>query len=113
MKIGIDIGGTNVAAGLVDEQDRIILKNKIETRSYQAPETVIGRIGDAVQSLLEEARIEAGDLTHIGVGCAGLIDRTNGEVAGALRAGYMWIMMPYVQLWESSLQAPGEKLIPW
>lgn len=80
MKIGIDIGGTNVAVGLVDEQDRIILKNKIETRSYQAPETVIGRIGDAVQSLLEEARIETGNLTHIGVGCAGLIDRTNGEV---------------------------------
>ena len=38
------------------------------------------RIGDAVQSLLEEARIETGNLTHIGVGCAGLIDRTNGEV---------------------------------
>ena len=53
MKIGIDIGGTTVSAGLVDEDDRIVMKKKIETRSQQAPETVICRIGDMVQSLLD------------------------------------------------------------
>lgn len=80
MKIGIDIGGTTVSAGLVDENDRILWKKKIETRAWQTPERVILRIGDMVQSLLKEAEVEAGTLTHIGVGCAGLIDRTNGEV---------------------------------
>lgn len=80
MKIGIDIGGTTVSAGLVDEKERIIWKRKIETRSWQTPEIIIRRIGDMVQSLLKEKEVEAGTLTHIGVGCAGMIDRTNGEV---------------------------------
>lgn len=80
MKIGIDIGGTTVSAGLVDDADQILWKKKIETRSSQPPETVIRRIGDMVQSLLEETKTPAENLKHIGVGCAGLIDRTSGEV---------------------------------
>ena len=42
MKIGIDIGGTTVSAGLVDEKERIIWKGKIETRSWQTSEWLSG-----------------------------------------------------------------------
>lgn len=88
MKIGIDIGGTTVSAGLVDENAGIVLKHKIETRSYQKPETVICRIGDMVQSLLDEAKADAENLAHIGIGCAGLIDRTSGEVIYSNNIGW-------------------------
>ena len=93
MKIGIDIGGTTVSAGLVDEDDRIVMKKKIETRSQQAPETVICRIGDMVQSLLEEAKIGIENITHIGVGCAGLIDRTVGEVIYSNNIGWRHVRL--------------------
>lgn len=93
MKIGIDIGGTTAAVGLVDEDARIILKNKIETKAYQAPEVVIGRIGDAVQSLLHKAGTQAQSLTHMGVGCAGLIDRANGEVIYSNNIGWKHVRL--------------------
>lgn len=80
MKVGIDIGGTTVATGLLDENNRILLKNKISTNSHEPPETVISRIGDMVENLLEKSKITSRELKYIGVGCAGMIDRKTGEV---------------------------------
>ena len=68
LAIGVDVGGTKVAAGVVDEDGRIIAKLKRSTPAA-SPERTEDAIADAVTELLAHHRIEA-----IGLGAAGFVD---------------------------------------
>jgi glucokinase len=68
LAIGVDVGGTKVAAGVVDEDGRIIAKLKRSTPAA-SPERTEQAIADAVTELLAHHRIEA-----IGLGAAGFVD---------------------------------------
>jgi glucokinase len=68
LAIGVDVGGTKVAAGVVDEDGRIIAKLKRSTPAA-SPERTEQAIADAVTELLAHHRVEA-----IGLGAAGFVD---------------------------------------
>lgn len=68
LAIGVDVGGTKVAAGVVDEDGRIIAKLKRSTPAA-SPERTEHAIADAVTELLAHHRVEA-----IGLGAAGFVD---------------------------------------
>jgi len=65
LAIGVDVGGTKVAAGVVDEDGRIIAKLKRSTPAASPAQTEQA-IADAVTELLAHHRVEA-----IGLGAAG------------------------------------------
>ena len=58
LAIGVDVGGTKVAAGVVDEDGRIIAKLKRSTPAA-SPERTEQAIADAVTELLAHHRVEA------------------------------------------------------
>ena len=62
--LGIDIGGTNTVFGLVDKSGNIISQNKISTQGNEPPNTLINRIREKVDSLLNETP----NLELLGVG---------------------------------------------
>ncbi|MDI6703938.1 MAG: ROK family protein [bacterium] len=68
--IGIDLGGTNIKGGLVNENGGVVLKIKRETRSYQAVDKVLDRTFKVIDELLKSAKRVSG----IGIGVAGQID---------------------------------------
>jgi glucokinase len=68
LAIGVDVGGTKVAAGVVDEDGRIIAKLKRSTPAA-SPARTEQAIADAVTELLAGHRIAA-----IGLGAAGFVD---------------------------------------
>jgi glucokinase len=68
LAIGVDVGGTKVAAGVVDEQGRIIAKLKRSTPAASPPLTEQA-IADVVTELLA-----AHEVTAIGLGAAGFVD---------------------------------------
>ncbi len=70
--IGIDIGGTNIKAGLVHNQ-RVIKKVVLPTIANKGPELCIGQIKRAIE-LLQTS------VSRIGIGIAGIIDSKNGIV---------------------------------
>lgn len=78
LTIGIDIGGTTVSAGLVDNRNQIVRKAQMPTQADRGADDVIERIGGMVQALMAAAGISQAE--HIGVGCAGMVDRATGEV---------------------------------
>ena len=80
-RIGIDLGGTNIAAGLVNENYEIV--HKIST-----PTNAKGRDGEAIaqdiaalcQELCEQAGVRICALKSIGVASPGLVDSEHGAV---------------------------------
>ncbi|MBD3007697.1 MULTISPECIES: ROK family glucokinase [unclassified Streptomyces] len=67
LTIGVDIGGTKIAAGVVDEEGSILETSQVSTP--HTPEGVVDAIADAVRIVSEGHDIEA-----VGIGAAGYVD---------------------------------------
>jgi glucokinase len=70
LTIGVDVGGTKVAAAVVDDQGAIIEKSKRPTPSTDAEKTAAA-IAEAVDELTAKHQVEA-----VGLGAAGFVDET-------------------------------------
>ena len=78
LTVGINIGGTKIAAGVVDEGGRILARQRVATGGRDA-EKVEQTVADLILQLREEYDIEA-----VGLGAAGFVDET--RPGRALRA---------------------------
>lgn len=73
LTIGVDIGGTKIAAGVVDEEGNILSTHKVPTPT--TPQAIV----DAIASAVEGAR--AGhDIVGVGIGAAGYVNRQRSTV---------------------------------
>jgi len=78
--IGIDIGGTKLAAGLLDREGTIQARVNLPTGANCHPEQVVDAAAQAVDLLLDKTGIERDAIAGAGVGCAGHIDYARGLV---------------------------------
>ena len=76
MQIGIDLGGTNIAAAVVDEAGTIIKRAGKPTAADRGAETVIERLLSVCESLTEGGAA----LQSIGIGVPGSVNDETGEV---------------------------------
>ena len=76
--IGIDIGGTSIKAGVVDENGKILVKDAVKTDARQE------RLAPDAAALAEQLLIQAGlkkeNITGVGMGIPGTVDAKNGIV---------------------------------
>ena len=79
---GIDIGGTAVKLGIVDETGRVLLKGEesVSFDGYQTP--VLTTVRRAAKEFLTANSIPVESLAGIGVSATGQIDSRKGIVAG-------------------------------
>jgi glucokinase len=80
---GIDLGGTNIQIGVVDEANAIIGRAKLKTRADKGPDAVIARIIEGLNEACVKAGVRPADLRAIGVGAPGAIDTARGVVVEA------------------------------
>ncbi len=80
MRLGIDLGGTKIAFGLLDEDGKILYFEKIETEKDKGYDHVKEKILDTVIRVLSINRVKIEDLTGIGIACAGQIDVKTGII---------------------------------
>ncbi len=74
LAIGIDIGGSKIAAGVVDEDGRVLARHRADTPSTD-PAAVLDAIADIAELFRREHHIRA-----IGIGAAGFVDVTGSTV---------------------------------
>lgn len=75
--IGIDLGGTNIAAGLVDEEGKIIKRLSTPTAMPRPYAPIIKDMADLAARLVKEAGYALADVAAVGVGMPGItIDKT-------------------------------------
>ena len=82
--IGIDLGGTKILIGLVEkESGKVVSHIKKKTKKERGPENIVRKMVEGVEELLEESGKSFTEISSIGIGSAGQIDRKNGIIIGA------------------------------
>lgn len=79
-RIGIDLGGTNIAAGIVDDNYKIIAKGSVPTKPDREPELIIKDMGELCNNLIKEARISVNEIEYAGIATPGTANRDAGVV---------------------------------
>lgn len=103
--IGIDIGGTKVAFGFVDEQGTVIAKGSLKTDLSVSPMEMIVRIGDAVKQLAEQQGLSLAEMKGIGVGAPGPLDTQSGKLNCPPNLKSWW-GFPVVEALQAQLPLP-------
>lgn len=83
MFIGIDLGGTNIAVGLVDNTPSVIAQASRPTNAKRPYQEIIRDMAELCKEVTENAGYTMTDIQGIGVGSPGTIDSTNGEIVYA------------------------------
>lgn len=78
MNIGIDIGGTNIGAGLVDDKNNIICETSIPTNGHRTYEEVLKDMAKLVERLIRKSNISKDDVKGVGIGIPGIVDSSRG-----------------------------------
>ena len=79
-RIGVDLGGTNIAAGLVDETYAIVCKKSVPTGAERSSEAIVADMAALCRSVLEEAGVSLADVISVGVATPGAANHDTGVV---------------------------------
>ncbi|MFA5561673.1 MAG: ROK family protein [Eubacteriales bacterium] len=78
--IGVDLGGTNIAIGIVNEEQKIIEKGSVPTLPSRAPELIVNDIADLAGSLLHKQNIPLSQVAYAGIATPGSTNNQKGIV---------------------------------
>ena len=81
MRVGIDIGGMTIKAGLVDDRYQIVDKKTIKTNSEtESAKQTIWRMAALIKELLKENHVAEEQCESVGIACPGTVDSVRGTV---------------------------------
>lgn len=78
--IGIDLGGTNIAVGVVSSEYKIIAKGSTPTKANRDAKEIILDMAELCKKLVAEAGITFDDIEYAGIAAPGSIDPSKGTV---------------------------------
>lgn len=78
--IGIDLGGTFIKGGIVNDLGELLINDQTPTESKGGASHVVSNIASLCTSLMERLHLSAEDISGIGIGVPGMIDSENGTV---------------------------------
>lgn len=82
--IGIDLGGTKILIALVDRNTGEVLEHvKKKTKKDKGPKNIIRKMLEGIEELIKNSGKTFDEISSIGVGAAGQIDRKNGVIIAA------------------------------
>ncbi len=79
--LGIDLGGTNIAVGVVDENFKIVGRGKKKTNCPRPADEICDDMAAAAKMAIEDAGLTIDDIDTIGVGAPGSINPFTGVIA--------------------------------
>ena len=75
---GIDVGGTNIKFGLVDDNGQTIIEDKIPTESDRGLPDAIQRMAAQLKTMASNAGVDYAEIAAIGLATPGTMDLANG-----------------------------------
>lgn len=87
-RIGVDLGGTNIAVGVLDEDNNIVSRASTPTDLPRLPSEIAKSIADICIKAMENAGIEKEDVLSVGVGTPGAVN-LNGIVENDANLGFV------------------------
>jgi len=86
--IGIDLGGTNIAAGVVDENNRLLFSESVPTGLPRPAEEIACAIHSLAAKMLKEHEMSLQDILGIGIGIPGSVNKETGIIEYANNFGF-------------------------
>lgn len=80
MYLGIDLGGTGIKIGMVDETGKIVYSSSCPTRANEGYKAIAEDMAKLIEETLKETNKEVTDIKSIGIGVPGCVDNAKGEV---------------------------------
>lgn len=74
-RIGVDLGGTNIAVGIIDEKNEIIARGARKTNAPRAAELIFDDMAAAIKDAMSAKGLTNADITSIGVGTPGSVNK--------------------------------------
>ena len=81
--IGIDLGGTNIKAGVTDENGRALAKVSVPTEGDRGPDVVIKNMAGAARQAVAKAGMPLESIDYVGIGAPGPVHFDDGIVLAA------------------------------
>ena len=76
--LGVDLGGTNITVGVVDEKCSIIAKHSEPANAHRPFEEVVAAIAGAARDAARKASLSMSDIEYVGIGAPGSVNlKTN------------------------------------
>ncbi len=101
--IGVDLGGTNIAIGLIDsDSKRIVEKHSVKTNAPRPCEEISKDIYDVCLEICKRAGISLGEVAWIGVATPGIVK--DGVVISAVNLG--WTNVPFGKILAEITERP-------
>ncbi len=86
--IGVDLGGTNIAVGLVNEKAEIVHKDSIKSNLPRPAEELLKDMAELILKVCRDAGVSVDEIKSIGIGSPGSCDCANGVLVYANNLGY-------------------------
>lgn len=90
--IGIDLGGTNIAVGVVSETGSILAETSTKTLAERPYQDIISDMAACVMKVITKAGVTDDEVNSIGIGIPGLADNESGIVYNCTNLG--WVNVP-------------------
>lgn len=81
--VGVDLGGTKIAVGIVSIYGKLLYKNIVKTEADKGVKTVIDNIIGCINGALDSYGISISNVSSVGIGSPGVIDSESGTVIAA------------------------------
>ncbi len=101
--LGVDLGGTNIVCGVIDDKGRVNCRNSRETDASEGKERVLSNILECVDGLARRPDFEK--ICAIGVGTPGAVE--SGVVIGGAENIPGWEDVALVRMMEERFQKPA------
>ena len=79
-RIGVDLGGTNIAVGVINDSFEIIARAGTKTNIPRPAEEIFADIVKCAKEAVAKAGIEMNEVASIGIGTPGSCDKKNGVI---------------------------------
>lgn len=92
--VGVDLGGTKTAAGVVSEDGTLLFSETIPTLNRAGREAILDATTALISRLLLRAQADGLSIAGVGVGSAGVLDAARGVVVSSTDAIADWAGTP-------------------
>lgn len=105
-RIGIDLGGTNIAVGIVNDEHKIMIKKTAPTLAKRAPEEIVADMARLCTEVCNELGIGLDDIGNVGIASPGIANAADGCVEYANNLPFL--RFPIVRLLADFLKVDKE-----
>lgn len=87
-RVGIDLGGTNIVAGVVNDRHEIVAFAKCKTACPRPSEEIVADMARMTREAVKKAGITMDEVKGVGVGSPGVCNKDTGVVERAANLGF-------------------------